>query len=238
MSTSVLVGYATRYGSTQEVAEAVAETLGECGFAVDIQPLREVRTLAGYQAIVLGAPLFMFHWHKEALSFLSRHRAALWNDQWQSSPSARCMIPMMSRSGRIRALSSIKSWLSSRGSNRSTCRCLAASMTQPGWASRSRCSRVRSRQVTCGTGRRYAPGQAAWSPCLSQQRQYRATLRRSSYLTLEQYRVNLFSGKILFYRLYHPNARPDPILLQTKLHRPRLPHNLVVRVAAGGLAQP
>ncbi len=77
MSTSVLVGYATRYGSTQEVAEAVAATLRECGIAVDIQPVREVRTLAGFSAVVLGAPLFMFRWHKDALRFLSRHREAL-----------------------------------------------------------------------------------------------------------------------------------------------------------------
>ena len=54
MSSVVLVGYATRYGSTQEVAEAVAATLRENGHAVDIQPMREVRTLAGYSAVVLG----------------------------------------------------------------------------------------------------------------------------------------------------------------------------------------
>lgn len=77
MSTLVLVGYATRYGSTQEVAEAVAATLRERGLEVDIQPMRKVRTLAGYRAVVLGAPLFMFHWHKDALRFLSRHREAL-----------------------------------------------------------------------------------------------------------------------------------------------------------------
>ena len=77
MSSCVLVGYATRYGSTQEVAEAVAATLRESGLAVDIQPVREVRTLARYSAVVLGAPLFMFHWHNEALRFLSRHREAL-----------------------------------------------------------------------------------------------------------------------------------------------------------------
>ncbi|MEA3458686.1 MAG: flavodoxin domain-containing protein [Candidatus Thermoplasmatota archaeon] len=77
MSTLVLVGYATRYGSTQEVAEAVAATLREHGLEVDIQPMRKVRTLAGYRAVVLGAPLFMFHWHKDALRFLSRHREAL-----------------------------------------------------------------------------------------------------------------------------------------------------------------
>ncbi len=77
MSTSILLGYATRNGSTQEVAEAVAATLRECGLAVDIQPVREVRTLTGYSAVVLGAPLYMFHWDKDALRFLSRHREAL-----------------------------------------------------------------------------------------------------------------------------------------------------------------
>ena len=77
MPSLILVGYATRYGSTQEVAETVAATLRECGFEVDVQPLRKVGTLAKYNGIVLGAPLFMFHWHKDALDFLSRHRRDL-----------------------------------------------------------------------------------------------------------------------------------------------------------------
>ena len=77
MSASVLVTCATRYGSTQQVAEAVTATLRECGLEVDIQPMRKVRTLEGYHGVVLGAPLFMFHWHKDALRFLSRHRKAL-----------------------------------------------------------------------------------------------------------------------------------------------------------------
>ena len=77
MSASVLVAYATRYGSTQEVAEAVAATLRERGLEVDLQPMRQVRTLDQYRAVVLGAPLYMFRWHKDALNFLERHRAAL-----------------------------------------------------------------------------------------------------------------------------------------------------------------
>ena len=77
MSASVVVAYATRYGSTQEVAEAIAATLRERGLAVDIQPMRAVRTLDQYRAVVLGAPLYMFHWHKDARRFLSRHREAL-----------------------------------------------------------------------------------------------------------------------------------------------------------------
>jgi menaquinone-dependent protoporphyrinogen oxidase len=77
MESPILVGYATRYGSTREVAETVAATLRDQGLEVDIRPLSEVRTLDGYSAVVVGAPLFMFHWHKDALHFLSRHREAL-----------------------------------------------------------------------------------------------------------------------------------------------------------------
>ena len=34
-------------------------------------------TPAGYSVVVLGAPLYMFRWHKDARHFLSRHREAL-----------------------------------------------------------------------------------------------------------------------------------------------------------------
>lgn len=77
MSTSVLIGYATRYGSTQEVAEVIAAVLREAGLPVDLQLFREVRSLDGYSAVVMGAALYMYRWHKDALNFLSRHRKAL-----------------------------------------------------------------------------------------------------------------------------------------------------------------
>jgi len=77
MSASVLVAYATRYGSTQEVAEAIAATLRERGLQSDLQRLHDVRTLEGHDAVVMGAPLFMFRWHKDARAFLARHREAL-----------------------------------------------------------------------------------------------------------------------------------------------------------------
>lgn len=77
MQTRVLVAYASKYGSTQEVAEAIAITLRENNLEVDLKPVREVKTLEEYTAIVLGAPLYVASWHKEARSFLSRHREAL-----------------------------------------------------------------------------------------------------------------------------------------------------------------
>jgi menaquinone-dependent protoporphyrinogen oxidase len=77
MSASILVGYATRSGSTQEVAETIAATLREGRLTVVCQLLKEVQTLDGYGAVVLGAPLYMFRWHKDAMRFLARQRQAL-----------------------------------------------------------------------------------------------------------------------------------------------------------------
>ena len=77
MAAPILIAYASRYGSTREVAEAIAETLTERGLEADTQPMRRVRALDQYRAVVLGAPLYMFHWHKDARRCLARHRAAL-----------------------------------------------------------------------------------------------------------------------------------------------------------------
>jgi menaquinone-dependent protoporphyrinogen oxidase len=77
MSASVLVGYATRYGSTQEVAEAVAAVLRESGLEVKLEHLKKVRALEGYSAVVLGAPLYIGSWPTDAKRFLVEHQAAL-----------------------------------------------------------------------------------------------------------------------------------------------------------------
>ncbi len=77
MADSILMAYATRYGSTQEVADRIAAMLRESGLTVDVQPVKQVQTLDGYRAVVVGAPLYMSDWLKEARNFLSRHRATL-----------------------------------------------------------------------------------------------------------------------------------------------------------------
>ncbi len=77
MAGSVLVAYATRYGSTQEVADAVAATLRDEGLAVDLQPVRQVRSLEGYDAVVVGAPLYIGSLLKEVRGFLAQHSSAL-----------------------------------------------------------------------------------------------------------------------------------------------------------------
>jgi len=89
MTAFVLVTYTTRYGSTQEVAEAIASTLREHGLKVEVQPAPEVRTLEGYGAVVLGAALYAGQWHRDARSFLKRHLRAT-NRDLRTRPTQFC----------------------------------------------------------------------------------------------------------------------------------------------------
>lgn len=73
----ILIAYATNAGSTREVAESVTQTLAAAGVQVELRPASEVRSLDDYRGVVLGAPLYMFRWHRHAHQFLKRNRAAL-----------------------------------------------------------------------------------------------------------------------------------------------------------------
>jgi len=75
--TQVLVAYATKYGSTQEIAGFVAAALREDGVDVDFRPARDVSSLDGYSSVVLGAALYNHKWHGDAVRFVSRHRTEL-----------------------------------------------------------------------------------------------------------------------------------------------------------------
>lgn len=77
MSGRVLVGYATRTGSTVGVAEAIGETLAKRGFAVDVKPLREHPRVEGYDAVVLGSAINGAAWLPEAMSFVQSNQASL-----------------------------------------------------------------------------------------------------------------------------------------------------------------
>ncbi|HKI58262.1 MAG TPA: flavodoxin domain-containing protein [Trueperaceae bacterium] len=70
MEQHVLVVYASKYGATQGIAEAIGSSLRQAGLAVDVLPCRDVKDLHGYTAVVLGSAVYMGRWRREAADFL------------------------------------------------------------------------------------------------------------------------------------------------------------------------
>ena len=70
---TVLVAYASKHGSTEEIARFIADRLGEHGREARATPVEEVADLSGVQALVLGSAIYVGSWMKEAMAFVERH---------------------------------------------------------------------------------------------------------------------------------------------------------------------
>ncbi len=77
MTDKVLVTYASKCGSTAEVAQAIAGELTGQGAEVDLLPVNEVKTVAPYRAVVLGTAIRMGKPIKPSLRFARRHSTDL-----------------------------------------------------------------------------------------------------------------------------------------------------------------
>lgn len=74
---TVLVAYASKRGSTAEIAETVAATLRREGLKVCLERCEDVRSLEPYDAVVLGSAVYMKRWRGDARDFLKKHRKSL-----------------------------------------------------------------------------------------------------------------------------------------------------------------
>jgi menaquinone-dependent protoporphyrinogen IX oxidase len=77
MTRSILTAYATRCGSTGEVAEAIGDVILERGAPTDVRLVSEITDVARYDAVVLGCPIIYGKPHRDAVEFLRRHRSRL-----------------------------------------------------------------------------------------------------------------------------------------------------------------
>jgi menaquinone-dependent protoporphyrinogen oxidase len=71
------VAYATKHGSAAEICATIADVLRGAGLDAEVRPAGEVRSLGGYDAVVLGSGLYSATWLRDANRFLRVHRAAM-----------------------------------------------------------------------------------------------------------------------------------------------------------------
>ena len=73
----VLVAYASKHGSTFEIAQAITDELRRHGLAVDCTPAAAVREISSYDAVVIGSAVYMKRWQPDAKRLLHRHHDEL-----------------------------------------------------------------------------------------------------------------------------------------------------------------
>ncbi|MFE9118578.1 flavodoxin domain-containing protein [Streptomyces sp. NPDC007172] len=77
MAELMLVAYATKNGSTRDIAQSIADTLRKEGLVVDVRRAADVRDIRPYSSVVVGGGLYANRLHRDARRFLRRHRRPL-----------------------------------------------------------------------------------------------------------------------------------------------------------------
>jgi menaquinone-dependent protoporphyrinogen oxidase len=77
VSARVLVAYATKLGSTGEIAEAIQQVLLDGGHRALAVLARDVRSLEDWDAVILGSAVYAAYWQKDARLFIERFREDL-----------------------------------------------------------------------------------------------------------------------------------------------------------------
>ena len=72
VSARVLVAYATKLGSTGEIAETIAHVLRDSGHGAMALPARDVTGLDDWDAVILGSAVYAAHWQRDARRFTER----------------------------------------------------------------------------------------------------------------------------------------------------------------------
>lgn len=108
MENKILITYASRAGSTADVAEEIGKILIRKGLQVDVLPMEDVRDISAYQAVVAGSAIQGQKWLPEAMQFLNDHRSELGR-----KPFAAFMVCItLSMANAHQYLDGLKSWMS------------------------------------------------------------------------------------------------------------------------------
>jgi menaquinone-dependent protoporphyrinogen oxidase len=69
----VFVGYASRHGATQGIAERIATKLERPGMEVTLRPVDQADSVEKYDAFVIGSAAYMGGWLGQATTFVRQH---------------------------------------------------------------------------------------------------------------------------------------------------------------------
>jgi len=73
----VLIAYGSKRGGTQGIAERVGEAIARRGVDVTVRAVEDVRSVAEYDAVVVGGALYAMRWPRSARRFVRRERVRL-----------------------------------------------------------------------------------------------------------------------------------------------------------------
>jgi menaquinone-dependent protoporphyrinogen oxidase len=77
MPTKALIAYASWYGTTAEIAKSLAAAVAENGGEAAIARARDVKSVAEYDAVIVGSAVRVGKPHKDAIAFLKKYGPAL-----------------------------------------------------------------------------------------------------------------------------------------------------------------
>jgi len=77
MNKRILVAYASRMGSTVDVAGTIGEALGMNGYTVDVKPIDEGPQVEDYQSVLVGSAVQHGKWLPEAVDFVKANQNAI-----------------------------------------------------------------------------------------------------------------------------------------------------------------
>jgi menaquinone-dependent protoporphyrinogen oxidase len=77
MKNKVLVTYASKYGSTGGIADAIGKELCCKDVATDVVLIKNASNVSSYQGVVIGSAIYRGKWMSEAVDFVKKNREIL-----------------------------------------------------------------------------------------------------------------------------------------------------------------
>lgn len=73
----VLIAFASKHGATAGIARHIGNRLEEYGIQSEVDPVRDVKNLCRYDAVIFGSAVYFGKWRDEAIRFIKKHKHEL-----------------------------------------------------------------------------------------------------------------------------------------------------------------